>query len=207
MAIKVIDGGAGNDTVWIEIQPNYPVQQDYPNLTVSLGVSGKPQTVAPGATLTLTSIENVTGYYGDDRLTGNSHDNVIDGAGGNDTLWGLGGDDTLIGGDGMDAARFSNASSAETIDLLAGTASGGDGNDTLSGIENVMGSAFGDTISGDNGVNQLDGGAGADIMSGRGGNDTYLVDDSGDQAIEAVNGGTDTVNASVSFVLGDNLKI
>jgi Ca2+-binding RTX toxin-like protein len=47
----------------------------------------------------------------------------------------------------------------------------------------------------------LDGAAGADIMAGGAGNDTYIVDNTGDQAIEAYDGGVDLVKSSVSFTL------
>jgi len=52
----------------------------------------------------------------------------------------------------------------------------------------------------------LDGGAGADILIGGSGNDTYIVDDEGDRIVETVAEGTDTVKSSVSFALPDEVE-
>ena len=47
-----------------------------------------------------------------------------------------------------------NATSAVTVRLKQGTATGGDGNDTLIGIENIHGSfTYGDDLQGDDGAN------------------------------------------------------
>ena len=46
--------------------------------------------------------------------------------------------------------------------LVAGTATGGDGNDTLAAIENVVGGIFNDTIVASNGDNVINGGSGTD---------------------------------------------
>src|SRR5439155_8014079 len=51
-----------------------------------------------------------------------------------------------------------------------------------------------------------DGGMGADVMAGGAGNDTYIVDDSGDSVIENAYEGNDTVVSSVSYTLGANLE-
>ena len=98
---------------------------------------------------------------------------VANGAvGGNDTLEGGLGDDLINGGIGSDTATYANAAGAVTVSLTAGTASGADGNDTLVSVENVIGSAFNDTLIGDGGANRLAGGAGDDVISGGLGNDT-----------------------------------
>lgn len=52
----------------------------------------------------------------------------------------------------------------------------------------------------------LDGGLGADQMSGGSGNDTYVVDSVGDVLTEMSNEGIDTVRSSISYALGANLE-
>ena len=79
--------------------------------------------------------------------------------------------------------------------------SGLGGNDTLNGL------GGNDTLDGGAGNDTLDGGQGADVMIGGIGNDLYIVDNLGDQVIEAVAGGTDTVRTTLSeYALGDNLE-
>ena len=69
----------------------------------------------------------------------------------------------------------------------------GDGTDTITGIENLTGSAFNDTLTGDGLDNILTGGAGNDALAGGAGNDTYLLGlaDGTDTITEG--GGTDTI--------------
>ena len=68
-----------------------------------------------------------------------------------------------------------------TVDLATGTASGGDGNDTLVSIENLRGSNFGDQLSGDDGANDIEARGGNDIVHGLGGNDTLRGEAGDDQ--------------------------
>ena len=91
---------------------------------------------------------------------------------GDDVIEGGAGGDMIDGGAGTDRASYSGSSAGVTVDLAAGTASGGhaDG-DTLARIENLTGSAFADQLTGDGGVNDLAGGAGNDILRGQGGAD------------------------------------
>ena len=133
----------------------------------------------------MANVENLT-YTGIDADqfvgTGNAMNNVISGGDLADTLNGLGGNDTLNGGIGAD------------------TLNGGDGNDTLNGGDDN------DSLVGGIGLDTLNGGAGADAMAGGADNDTYVVDDAGDAVTEALNEGTDLVQASVTHVLGANVE-
>ena len=116
--------------------------------------------------------DSINGMAGDDSLSGLGGADTLSGGAGSDVLDGGAGDDVLNGGAGVDQAVYSAAPSGVTVDLASGAASGGGGADTLVSIENVLGSAFADTITGDSGANALLGGGGADILQGGAGDDT-----------------------------------
>ena len=77
---------------------------------------------------------------------------------------------------------------------------GGAGRDTLAGAGGS------DTLNGQDGNDVLDGGRGQDLMRGGPGNDLYLVDSNGDQIVENIDEGKDSVKSSVTHILGDNLE-
>ncbi|MBJ7448434.1 MAG: calcium-binding protein, partial [Brevundimonas sp.] len=74
---------------------------------------------------------------------------------------------------GVDTADYGGAAGGVVASLTAGAASndGDGGSDGLSGIENLVGSAFGDQLTGSGGNNSLSGGAGADTLLGLAGDD------------------------------------
>lgn len=119
--------------------------------------------------------DTITGLAGADTLDGGSGDDVLDGGDGDDLLIGGRGDDALNGGAGHDIADFTDAVDGATINLATGVASGGAGSDTLSGVEEVLGSTHADTITGDGAANILRGGGGIDTISGGGGDDQLFA--------------------------------
>ncbi|NBZ89658.1 beta strand repeat-containing protein [Stagnihabitans tardus] len=111
---------------------------------------------------------DITGNLRAQSLIGNDGWNVLEGAGGADTI---------DGGDGVDTASYSLSGLGVVVNLAAlGTQKGGDAQgDVLTGIENLRGSAFGDTLKGQNfgtQANDLAGGAGNDALWGYAGDDS-----------------------------------
>ena len=120
------------------------------------------------------------GLKGSDTLLGGTGIDYLYGGGGKDTLIGGADDDFLYGGKGKDTADYSTAGAAVVVDLGGGAALGGAGNDSLVKIENVIGSAKGDSIYGSGVANVLRGGAGNDLLVGRGGADRLYGGDGND---------------------------
>jgi len=180
-----VDGGDGRDQI------DYRLSNAGVTVNLLTGATGSTGFAAGD---TLTSIENLYGTSFNDVLTGNDGDNTIWGHAGGNMLYGLGGNDSLVGGDGVDhieggdgddtlrgvagddtldggagtdTVRYDWSASSVTVDLLNGTASGGEGNDTLLNIENAVGSSYDDLISAGAGEHRLTGGDGDDnLVSG-----------------------------------------
>lgn len=135
--------------------------------------------------------DKMYGGDGEDSIYGWDGDDYIDGGAGSDILVGDAGNDTIHGGDGLD-------------NLF-----GDDGNDILYGEANhdyLEGNAGDDTLYGGDGHDELLGGTGADVMFGGTGDDLYVVDNASDTVVELTNEGYDTVNSSISYILGENVE-
>jgi Ca2+-binding RTX toxin-like protein len=145
-----------------------------------------------GGSDSLSGIENITGSAFDDQLTGFTGANSLSGGDGADLLSGLGGEDILfggkgddlliggagndqlLGGDGLDTASYATATAGVVIKLLTGSATGGAGIDSLSEIENLIGSGLDDSLTGSALGNRIDGGAGLDALNGGKGKDLLI---------------------------------
>ena len=129
---------------------------------------------------TIISLGGVDFVFGDDG------DDVINGGEGGDVISGGDGADTLNGGEGTDFSVYLSSGAAVNVNLTTGTGTGGSAEgDVLNSIENLIGSVFDDTLTGDANTNNLQGDAGDDELNGEGGNDVLLGGDGADE----LNGG------------------
>ncbi|WRH74564.1 MAG: putative Ig domain-containing protein [Sphingobium sp.] len=167
-----------------------------------------------------TAVANtLNGTAGDDEIYGLGGNDTLNGNAGNDLLDGGSGVDRMTGGAGDDIYIVDNAADTVTeaanagIDLVRTTRN----NYTLTNnVENLTyvgdatftgtGNGLANRIQGGIGNDLIDGRAGADTMIGGIGNDRYVVDNVGDVVVEQAGEGTDTVTASMSYVLGANVE-
>ena len=243
------DGGKGDDVYLVNHAGDTVTElafqgNDRINATIdyTLGANSQVETLAAADAAATTAIV-LTGNALDNRLVGNAGINILSGLVGSDELRGLGGADILNGGDGndlllggtgsdtlnggagTDTASYDDLNTGVTLSLAAGTASAPGGDiDTLVSIENVIGSRFADSLTGDDAINLLEGGAGDDLLFGRGGedildggtgadhmhggagNDKYRVDNQNDLIFEIAGEGVDEVTASVGHYLHANVE-
>ena len=195
--ITIYDSG-GYDTIDFSNHtvdnPNFIVRitEDNENIT-NYGLEGQRVNLNPGyssdvynskGTLVIARDTIIERYYagaGNDHVTGNIADNWLEGRDGNDTLIGGPGDDLLVGGlgadtldggPGNDTASYSDSDSRVDVRLSGTVIKGGNAEgDTLTGIENLIGSDHNDILAGHGGDNSLTGNAGNDLLWGSGGND------------------------------------
>lgn len=123
--------------------------------------------------------DNLSGGGGNDQLDGGAGDDVLRGDAGDDRFTGGAGADHFDGGDGSDTMllrSYSGVFSPLTVNLEAGTASGGafDPGDTFTSIENVVATQFNDILTGDAKDNAFTGDDGADHIDGGDGSDTVI---------------------------------
>ncbi|MFN9965141.1 MAG: beta strand repeat-containing protein, partial [bacterium] len=217
--IDTLIGGLGNDTYQIDTTTD----------TITENANEGTDTVQSSVTYTLgNNLENLT-LTGTTAIngTGNTLNNIITGNSGNNTLNGAAGIDTLIGGLGNDiyqvdtttdtitenanegtdtvqsSVTYTLGNNSENLTLTGTTAINGTGN----AADNILtGNSGNNTLNGGEGNDVLNGGAGIDTLIGGLGNDTYQIDTTTDTITENANEGTDTVQSSVTYTLGNNLE-
>lgn len=163
----IVGGGNGNDTL------NGGVGSDIVSyvaatagVTLDLRLTTAQNTGGAG-TDTLAGIEGIIGSAFVDNLRGTEGDDYIDG--------GVGAvDDTLNGGGGVDTLSYASSTAAVTVTIGAANPQNtiGAGLDTITNMENLVGSAFNDTLTGSATNNVMEGGLGNDVMNGAAGTDT-----------------------------------
>lgn len=160
MGIDSIDGGDGTDLAKYA-DTSFAIYANIGTGTVVQTTLG---------TDVITSIEWIWGSSGDDTLVGGSGNDTLWGDAGNDTISGMNGNDVLKGeggtGDWLSYADETGGSGAQ-IDLGNNLAIDTWGNsDTILTFENIIGSSYNDTLTGDANANTIAGMNGADVLDG-----------------------------------------
>ncbi len=209
-----LQGGAGNDLLYGEEGDDRLFGQVGDD--VLYGGNGNDTLVGfagsnESQTLNIGESDNdwLYGGAGTDYMLAGPGNDYLDGGAGADAMEGGGGDDTYIvnsvndnilelAGSGYDivvsSANYLLNQNIEELHLLEGFDIHGTGN------------ALNNKVIGNNRNNILDGVTGQDTLMGAGGDDTYYVDDPGDQVIELTAEGSDRVQSGISYTLGSNVE-
>jgi Ca2+-binding RTX toxin-like protein/chemotaxis regulatin CheY-phosphate phosphatase CheZ len=221
--VDTMTGGLGNDTYVVDSSGDVVIENanegwDAVQSSISYALGANLENL----TLTGTASINGTGNELGNALYGNSGDNILDGGAGIDYMAGGLGNDTyvvdtaddfdwdgnVLPGSGDVVVENANAGIDTVLSSIDYTLGANVENLTLTGstATYAWGNELNNVIMGNSLNNVIDGRAGADTMSGGLGNDSYYVDNQGDQVIESQNQGIDTVYSSVSFTLGANIE-
>lgn len=176
---NTLTGGAGNDTL---------AGNGGADLLVGNGGTDTATYSTTASTVTLNFKTGVhTGDAAGDVFSGIEK---YQGSSGNDTFVSGTGADNLDGYTGTDTVDYSTSASAVSVDLTAGTGSGGDAaGDILTAIERVVGSNYADTLTSSTAGHVLEGGLG---------NDVYVANSTSVTIVEQAGAGTDEVRTNVA---------
>lgn len=170
----IITGGGGADGLSYE-HSTVGVTVDLALATAQGGLGDAKGDVLTGTFMTVYGSarnDTLSGTGGFEFIDGGLGDDWVEGRGGNDYLYGGGGTATT---DGSDTVSYRGVGTGVSIDLnIQGGVKAQSNGDHLSGFENVVGTDFGDTLTGDHRSNIIDGGLGDDTISGGAGDDTLI---------------------------------
>lgn len=155
---------------------------------------------------------SLTGNRFDNILSGGGGNDTLDGGDGNDILEGGSGNDLFLGGDGFDVVDYSaeGGNSGLLVNLSASYASDTFGDvDLFDGIERVIGTSGGDLLYGGVSATSFDGGEGDDQLWGYANTGDELDGGAGVNVLVALGGSTTiTGGDDTDYVLtsyGDNI--
>lgn len=142
--------------------------------------------------------DSLYGEDGRDYLSGGSGSDTLSGGAGNDVLAGGSAGDRISGGYGLDLVSYAGSTAAVNVSISSGRGHGGHAEgDVLLGVEGIIGSNFGDTLSGGGGANRLYGGEGEDVLSGGSGSDTIIGGAGSDRILSGA--GADRISGGHGF--------
>ena len=158
----------------------------------------------------------ISGRAGDDRIYSGPGADSLNGNGGHDTIYGSPFDRLIDGGPGTDTADFSLYEAGPSGDGVNARLFGGElglwpsGGGTapitgqIVGIENLIGSSYGDALMGNTFVNRISGGGGDDWIIPYGSGD-FVTGGSGADMFSMEQAGATTTVTDFSYASGDRL--
>ena len=158
-------GGSGADSLIGGIGRNTLSYSDA-STVVSINLSSGTANGGAFGNDTFTGFINVIGSAEGDSIIGDSDNNSISAGDGADTITGGLGSNTIDGEAGIDVITYENMTSGITVNLDLNSASGTGIADSITGVENVIGSSLEDLIIGDTANNSISGGDGNDTVGG-----------------------------------------
>ena len=206
----IADGGDGFDELWLSPFTSASVSLSYDDLTRGGGSYTGIESIVMFGDINADTLQggilidvlmgdggadSLSGAAANDELFGGSSSDTLSGGTGADTLSGGSGDDLILpgagadqiwGGSGVDTVDFSGEPGGIELTLNAQRFVDG-AQETMQGVENIIGTAFSDSITGDAGANRMFGGAGSDAVHG-GAGANYLR---GDDGADTLGGGAD----------------
>ena len=187
-----LDGGAGDDTANGEDGNDFLAESSEDVTDFDLKAGNNTLTGGDGADSIAggDEVDNVSGGAGADNVSGGLGVDTVAGDDGDDTVAADpdgAADASYSGGPGTDTMSYAPYGGGVTV-ILDGVANDGTAgeNDPVAGdFENAIGGDGPDTVTGNNGMNQLSGGDGADTINGLGEDDGLF----GGSSADALNGG------------------
>lgn len=214
-------GGVGNDTLFGQVGDDALYGGDGDDTLMGFTASNDAKqtlsftTNSNGYSVMETDNDFLYGGAGKDALYGGLGNDYLDGGMGADKLIGGVGDDTYVvntvndtiienANEGFDtvlaASNYILNANIENLRLL-------DGSNASNSNYSATGNSLDNTLFGNRFDNELDGVTGADTMIGGLGNDTYTIDNAGDEVIEYAGEGIDTVLSKINInKLADNVE-
>ena len=202
-------GGAGDDDYFVDVARDTVIERDETGIdTVHAAISYVLGAYVENLILVGDKAGNGTGNGLANTIIGTDRANVLDGGAGNDDLRGGLGNDTYLIDSSLDTVTELAGGGRDTVRASADYVLPGEvENLTLLGAAiKGTGNAGKNLLIGNDQANVLDGMAGGDMLRGGAGDDTYVVDSKLDRVSELAGQGSDTVVASVSWVLGADVE-
>lgn len=167
VTVKASDGEGGVTEKTITVEIDKSVQSGNGGNNTLIGDAGR---------------NDYAGKGGDDVLRGLAGNDKLDGGDGDDILEGGLGGDELVGGKGTDTVSYASATAGVAANLDRQNATTGEATgDSYNSVENLVGSAFDDRLTGDGKTNRLDGAVGDDSLEGGSGDDVLKGGDGLDE--------------------------